>query len=40
MVYFFLRIDFIAKSIWCIFRLRSGKWVKKVQSLEGTASAG
>jgi len=29
-VFFFLRIDHIAKSIWCIFRLRSEKWIKKV----------
>ena len=40
MVYFFLRIDFIAKSIWCVFRLRSGKWIKKVQSLDKAASTG
>jgi len=29
-VYFFLKIDQIAKTIWCVFRLRSGKWIKKI----------
>ncbi|NLJ25063.1 MAG: MATE family efflux transporter [Firmicutes bacterium] len=30
-VYCFLRVDHIAKSIWCIFRLRSRKWIKRVR---------
>jgi Na+-driven multidrug efflux pump len=29
-VYFFLKIDQIIKCIWCYFRLRSGKWLKKI----------
>lgn len=33
-VYFCLRIDFVIKSIWCIFRLKSGKWIRRVSSLE------
>jgi len=39
-VYFFLRLDLIAKSLWCLFRLRSGKWIRKVDSLGRAASAG
>lgn len=30
-IYLFLKIDQIIKAIWCLFRLRSGKWIKKVQ---------
>jgi putative MATE family efflux protein len=29
-IYFFLKIDQIIKCVWCIFRLRSGKWLKKI----------
>lgn len=29
-VYVFLKCDQIIKAIWCIFRLRSGKWIKKI----------
>jgi len=29
-VYFFLKIDQVVKSVWCIFRLRSGKWIKTI----------
>lgn len=29
-IYFMLKIDQVVKSIWCIFRLRSGKWIKKI----------
>jgi putative MATE family efflux protein len=29
-VYFFLKIDQIIKSFWCVFRLRSGKWMKGI----------
>lgn len=29
-IYFFLKIDQIIKCIWCYFRLRSGKWLKKI----------
>ena len=27
-VYFFLKIDQVVKSVWCLFRLRSDKWIK------------
>lgn len=30
-IYFFMKIDQIIKSIWCVFRLRSGKWVKTIK---------
>ena len=30
--YTFLKIDQIIKCIWCFFRLRSGKWMKKIYS--------
>lgn len=29
-IYFFLKIDQIVKAVWCIFRLKSGKWIKKI----------
>ncbi len=29
-IYFFLKIDQILKAIWCVIRLRSGKWIKKI----------
>jgi putative MATE family efflux protein len=31
-IYFMLKIDQIIKCIWCFFRLRSGKWMKKIRS--------
>ncbi len=33
-VYFFLKIDQVIKAVWCIFRLRSGKWIKVITSKE------
>lgn len=30
-IYTFLKIDQIIKCVWCYFRLRSGKWMKKIQ---------
>ena len=30
-----LRIDFIIKSVWLVFRLKSGKWIHKARSMEG-----
>ncbi len=33
-IYFFLKIDQIIKCIWCYFRLRSGKWLKKINRAE------
>ena len=31
-VYMFLKIDQIIKCVWCYFRLRSGKWLKRIKS--------
>ena len=31
-VYFALKIDQVLKAIWCVYRLHSGKWIKKVRS--------
>ncbi len=31
-IYVLLKIDQIIKCIWCYFRLRSGKWLKKIKS--------
>ena len=33
-IYFFLKIDQIIKCIWCYFRLRSGKWLKKIHAAQ------
>ncbi len=35
-IYMFLRIDHIIKAIWCVFRLRSMKWIKKIKSAPQT----
>lgn len=37
-IYFFLKVDQVLKAAWCVLRLRSGKWIKKIKSsaeLEG-----
>lgn len=31
-IYFLLKIDQVIKAFWCILRLRSGKWIKRVKS--------
>ena len=31
-IYTFLKIDQIIKCVWCFFRLKSGKWMKKIYS--------
>lgn len=31
-IYMMLKIDQIIKCVWCYFRLRSGKWLKKIKS--------
>ncbi len=31
-IYFCLKIDQVLKAIWCVIRLRSGKWIKKIKS--------
>jgi putative MATE family efflux protein len=32
LIYFFLKIDQVIKTIWCIFRLKSEKWIKKIST--------
>ena len=32
-----LRIDYFIKSVWLIFRLKSGKWIHKAKAMDGTA---
>ena len=34
-IYTFLKIDQVIKCIWCFFRLRSGKWLKKIKPASG-----
>lgn len=29
-IYIFLKFDQVIKTIWCVYRLRSGKWIKKI----------
>jgi len=29
-IYFFLKADQVVKTIWCVFRLKSEKWIKKI----------
>lgn len=31
-IYFCLKIDQVLKAIWCVIRLQSGKWIKKIKS--------
>ncbi len=31
-IYFALKFDQVLKAFWCVFRLRSGKWIKKIRS--------
>lgn len=31
-IYIFLKIDQILKAVWCVVRLRSGKWIKKISA--------
>ncbi|MBR2460644.1 MAG: MATE family efflux transporter [Clostridia bacterium] len=38
-IYTFLKIDQIIKCVWCFFRLRSGKWLKKINSAKGADKA-
>ena len=30
-IYVFLKIDQVIKAIWCVFRLKSGKWIKTIK---------
>lgn len=36
-IYIGLKFDQIAKAIWCVIRLRSGKWIKKIKTGKGEA---
>ena len=31
-IYFCIRIDQVIKAVWCVWRLKSGKWIKKIDS--------
>ena len=31
-IYIGLKFDQIAKAVWCVLRLRSGKWIKKIKT--------
>ena len=33
-IYIFLHFDQIVKAVWCLFRLKSEKWIKKVKGAE------
>lgn len=33
-IYFFLKIDQVLKAVWCVIRLRSGKWIKKIKTAD------
>ena len=33
-IYFCLYIDQIIKAVWCIWRLHSGKWIKKIKTAD------
>ncbi len=36
-IYFFLKIDQVLKAIWCVIRLHSGKWIKKIRTSQEVA---
>ncbi len=36
-VFFCLRMDHVIKATWCVFRLRSRKWIKKIKTAGDTA---
>ena len=31
-IYFALKIDQVLKAVWCVIRLNSGKWIKKIRT--------
>ena len=35
-IFIMLKIDQFIKAIWCIFRLKSGKWIKKIEGSSGS----
>ena len=34
-IYICLKFDQITKAIWCVIRLRSGKWIKRIKTGKG-----
>ncbi len=32
-IYFCLKIEHLLKTVWCLFRLRSGRWIKKIRAV-------
>lgn len=38
-IYLFLKCDQILKAIWCVIRLRSGKWIKRIRTSDEAARA-
>ena len=36
-IYFFLKIDQVLKAVWCVYRLNSGKWIKKIKTSDEAA---
>ncbi len=36
-IYFCLKLDQVIKTIWCVFRLKSEKWIKKISTGKATA---
>ena len=37
-IYFFLKVDQVIKAVWCVFRLKSGKWIKTISAKESEAA--
>lgn len=35
-IYICLKLDQVIKAVWCVFRLRSGKWIKKIKNAAQT----
>ncbi len=31
-IYFFLKVDQVLKAVWCVIRLRSGRWIRRIRS--------
>lgn len=38
-IYIMLKIDQFIKAVWCLFRLKSGKWIKAIKSADGAEDA-
>lgn len=37
-IYFLLKVDQVIKAVWCVFRLKSGKWIKVISAKESEAA--